>query len=409
VTEVDVAIVGGGAAGIAAGRHLCGTGVSSIALEAGARLGGRAHTVLSNGLPLDLGCAWLHSADRNPWVEIAASEGFEIDRAPPPWGRQAGNRGFTPTEQAAAWEAYRSLFRRLRHAPPASDRAADALIPGEPWNGRLQALSGYINGAPLDIVSIRDFLAYEDADTGVNWRIPSGYGALVAHSGRHLRVALGTRVTSIDASAARLRIDTTAGTLSARAAIVTVSTAILAAGSLRLPSELDAWCEAAARLPLGYAEKIFFAVAAPEAFEANSQVIGRPRSAQSGSYHLRPFGRPVIEAFFGGDGAKAVAAAGAEGGAAIARDELTGLFGSGVCRGLRPVARSSWLNDPFIGGSYSHTLPGLSQARQILAVPYENRIFFAGEACSREDFSTAHGAYATGAAAAAAALKALDR
>ena len=138
-------------------------------------------------------------------------------------------------------------------------------------------------------------------------------------------------------------------------------------------------------------------------------MIGRPRSAQSGSYHLRPFGRPVIEAFFGGDGAKAVAAAGAEGGAAIARDELTGLFGSGVCRGLRPVARSSWLNDPFIGGSYSHALPGLSQARQILAAPYENRIFFAGEACSREDFSTAHGAYATGVAAAAAALKALDR
>jgi monoamine oxidase len=135
-------------------------------------------------------------------------------------------------------------------------------------------------------------------------------------------------------------------------------------------------------------------------------VIGRPRSAQSGGYHLRPFGRPVIEAFFGGDGAKAVTAAGEDGGA-IALDELAGLFGSGVRRNLHPVARSCWLNDPFIGGSYSHALPGCSQARQILAAPYDNRIFFAGEACSREDFSTAHGAYATGAAAAVAALKAL--
>jgi monoamine oxidase len=43
------------------------------------------------------------------------------------------------------------------------------------------------------------------------------------------------------------------------------------------------------------------------------------------------------------------------------------------------------------------------------AAPSENRIFFAGEACSREDFSTAHGAAAAGLAAAAAALQALDR
>jgi monoamine oxidase len=170
VTEVDVAIVGGGAAGIAAGRHLCGASVSYLVLEAGTRLGGRAHTVLSEGLPLDLGCGWLHSADRNPWVEVAISAGFAVDRTPPPWRRQAGNRGFTPEEQAAVYKAYRNFFYRLRNAPPASDRAADALMPGEPWNGRLQALSGYMNGASLDEVSIRDFLAYEDAETGVNWR-----------------------------------------------------------------------------------------------------------------------------------------------------------------------------------------------------------------------------------------------
>jgi len=408
MTEVDIAIIGGGAAGIAAGRYLAGADVSSVVLEASARLGGRAHTVISHGLPLDLGCTWLHSADRNPWVEIAALENFKVDRTPPPWGHQAGNRGFTPEEQTAAREAYWSFLHRLREAPPASDRAADALIPAEPWNGRLQALSGYINGVPLDQVSITDFLNYEDADTGENWRVTSGYGALIQHSGRHLTVALETSVASIDASGARLEIVTGAGTLSARAAIVTVSTAILARGSLRLPSELDGWCEAATCLPLGCAEKIVFAVDTPDAFEADTQVLGCPRSARSGSYHLRPFGRPVIEAFFGGEGAQAVATAG-EGGVVIALDELVNLFGSGVRRGLRPVARSSWLNDPLIGGAYSHALPGCSEARQVLAMPYENRIFFAGEACSREDFSTAHGAYITGAAAAAAVLEALER
>jgi monoamine oxidase len=409
MTEIDVAIVGGGAAGIAAGRHLAAAGVSSILIEASDWTGGRARTIVRSGIPLDLGCAWLHSADRNPWVKVAAAENFEIDRAPAPWGRQADNLGFTPEEQAEAQSAYQSFLRRLHLTPPMSDRAADALIPDHPWNGRLQALSGYINGAPLDLVSVTDFLTYDEADTAVNWRVRAGYGALIEHSGRNLRVALHTSVSAIDASGAPLRIATTAGTLSSRLAIVTVSTNVLASGSLRLPSGLDDRCEAAARLPLGYAEKIFFAFDSPRGFETDTHVIGRPRAAQSGSYHLLPLGRPIIEAFFGGQGAAAVVAAGEHGGPAIALDELVGLFGSDIRSRLCPVARSGWLNDPRIGGSYSHALPGQRHARQILSAPYEDRIFFTGEACSPADFSTAHGAYATGVRAAAEALEVLRR
>jgi monoamine oxidase len=39
-----------------------------------------------------------------------------------------------------------------------------------------------------------------------------------------------------------------------------------------------------------------------------------------------------------------------------------------------------------------------------LAEPVDERLFFAGEACSPHDFSTAHGAYATGIEAAARIL-----
>jgi monoamine oxidase len=334
---------------------------------------------------------------------------LDIDRAPPPWGRQGGNPVFTPKDLAVAHSAYQSFLHRLRATPPASDRAADALIADDPWNGRLQALSGYINGVPLDLVSVADFLAYDDADTGVNWRVRAGYGALIEHSSRDLLVALGTSVSSIDASNPQLRIVTTAGTFSSRLAIVTVSTNVLASGSLRLPSALDDRCEAAARLPLGNAEKIFFALDSPQGFESDTQAIGRPRAAQSGSYHLLPLGRPVIEGFFGGEGAEAVVAAGEHWGPAMAIDELVGVFGSDIRSRLRTIARSNWLNDPRIGGSYSHALPGQRNAREILGAPYEDRIFFAGEACSPSDFSTAHGAYATGIRAATEALEILRR
>ena len=52
--------------------------------------------------------------------------------------------------------------------------------------------------------------------------------------------------------------------------------------------------------------------------------------------------------------------------------------------------------DPLALGSYSYALPGRADDRAVLAAPVDDRIFFAGEACSRTDFSTAHGAYRTG-------------
>ena len=60
----------------------------------------------------------------------------------------------------------------------------------------------------------------------------------------------------------------------------------------------------------------------------------------------------------------------------------------------------SWGKDPFARGSYSYAVPGAASERGILARPVDERLFFAGEACSTHDFSTAHGGYLTGIAAA---------
>ena len=73
-SETEVAIIGGGAAGIAAGRRLREAGIDCLLIEARPRLGGRAWTVTDqSGFALDLGCGWLHSADRNPWAKVAES------------------------------------------------------------------------------------------------------------------------------------------------------------------------------------------------------------------------------------------------------------------------------------------------------------------------------------------------
>ena len=403
--EVDVAIVGAGAAGIAAGRRLAETRSSFLLLEAADRVGGRARTESWAGLKLDLGCGWLHSADRNPWAQRAAAEEVAIDRTPPPWGSQFADLNFAPAEQRAANEAFEAFGRRLRESPPASDRASDALDPACPWNGYIEALCGYLNGVGLARLSVRDHLAYDEADSAVNWRLPAGYGALIVDAAEDLPVALGAEVIRIDRRGGRLLVETRGGMISARCAIVAVPTPVIA--RLGFDPALDDKLEAAASLPLGLAEKLFLALDEPEEFAADSHLLGKPGSAETGSYHLRPFARPLIEAFYGGAGAEMLQLEGERALAAFALEELGGLLGSSFRRRCRPIAASGWGRSPLAGGAYSHALPGMAGARQALAAAVEDRLFFAGEACSHVDFATAHGAFESGVHAAEQAIAAL--
>lgn len=405
-SQVDVAIVGAGAAGVGAARVLAGGGLSVLMLEATARVGGRAHTAAMAGVPLDLGCGWLHSAERNGWTAIAGTAGVPIDRTRAAWGRQYRDLGFSPADQAAAGEAFAAFDRRLRTAPPDSDRAADALEPGGPWNGYLQALSGYINGVRIEQLSVADYLAYDDAASEANWRLPGGYGALVAASRPpQVPLALATPVTAIDVDGPGLTLRTPRGDVTARAAIVTVSSAVLAAGTIRLPAALDDHLHAAADLPLGLADKLFLALGDPGRLPPDQHLLGDPRDPATGSYYLRPFGYPVIECFFGGEGAEHVEQKGLDGAARFAIDQLTRLLGPGLQ--LRLLGGSAWGGDPAFRGSYSHALPGRRAARARLAQAWDRRIWFAGEATSAADFSTAHGALAAGEAAARAVTDAL--
>ena len=137
-----------------------------------------------------------------------------------------------------------------------------------------------------------------------------------------------------------------------------------------------------------------------EEFEPNSRLFGAKDTSKTAAYHIRPFGRAQIEAFFGGDNARALEAAGEGAFFDFAVGELTGLLGSAFAKRLKPIRIHRWGADPFARGAYSYALPGKADCRAALAAPVDERLFFAGEACSKHDYSTAHGAYLTGVAAA---------
>lgn len=400
-SEIDVAIIGAGAAGIAAARTLEGSGLSVLVLEGRDRLGGRAFTVTpAPGIVFDVGCGWLHSADKNPFVAIAKQLGFAIDRTRPPWRVQGYEPAFPRAEREDFIAALDAFFARTEEAARSGrdSAASDHLEPGNRWNPMIDAISTYINGCELDQVSVIDLNAYED--TEVNWRVPRGYGALVAAYGAPCPVALNTVVTLIDHSAAQLRLETSRGTLRAQKVIVTVPTDLIAAEAIRFHPALPGKVESAAMLPLGLADKVTLALEKPEDMPKDGNLRGMTMRTATGAYHLRPFGQACIEGFFGGRFAHELEAAGEGALVQAAIDEIVALLGSSMRSRLTPLAESRWAQDPFARGSYSHALPGHADKRAVLAAPVDGRIFFAGEATSPDFFTTAHGAQQSGVRAA---------
>ena len=187
-SSVDVAIIGAGAAGIAAAHALKQSGLSVIVLEARDRVGGRAHTIMAAPeITFDLGCGWLHSADKNRFVGIAEQLNFEIDKTRPPWREQSFDTGFPLAERMDFIRALDAFYDRAEEAARQAIKsghdpaASEYLEPGNRWNPMIDALSSYINGCELDVVSILDMDAYED--TEINWRVRRGYGAMIAAYG----------------------------------------------------------------------------------------------------------------------------------------------------------------------------------------------------------------------------------
>jgi len=408
--ECDVAVVGAGAAGLGAARRLAAAGLAVKVLEARNRLGGRAWTACDpSGLPIELGCAWLHSADKNELDALAVRSGLTIDKTRPPWRTQINDIGFPPADQAEFRAALARLFARLDEAGEAeADQSADRLLePGNRWNLLLNATSSYMNGVELDRLSVHDFWRYDD--TGVNWRITEGYSSLMTALGAGLDVELDCPASEINHAGARLRIETPRGDLRSRAVIVTVPTCILSAGGLKFRPRLPDKIEAAAVLPLGLADKLYLRIDSAEEFPKDSHLYGALDRVQTCSYHVRPFGRPLIEVYSGGQFARELEAEGEAAFASFAIGQLAALLGEGIRKRLHPVAATAWARDPYARGSYSHAMPGHADARAVLAAPVDARIFFAGEACMVHDFSTAHGAYRSGIAAAGETLAAFGK
>ena len=209
--DYDVAVIGAGAAGLAAGLALQRAGRRFIVLEARDRIGGRAFTDHASfpGIAFDRGGHWLHAASINPFTKIATDLGFRFDDTLS-WGRRSfptGNgRQADAADAAAAQDALHGALDRIVEAGQAGRDVsmASLLDPADPWHRITYNTLTLINSGDPEVCSTSDFSRY--VDTNEDYPVRDGYGALVAANAEGLPVSLSTPVTAVDWSGAGVAV-----------------------------------------------------------------------------------------------------------------------------------------------------------------------------------------------------------
>ncbi len=424
--DTDVLVIGAGLAGLGAATALRGSGLRCLVAEAADRIGGRAWTVhppALGGQWFDLGAIWLHDAEHNPLVPIAEAAGETLLRSDLLRTERTyvGERLASAAELAAyagAWDRYAAAADRLiAAAGDASLAAVTASLPDDPWAATVEAWEGpVICVADADRFSARDWR--RNALGGSNLVPDGGVGAFVSRRlGQGLDIRLNTPVRRLrwNGPGGRVEAVTDRGTISAAACIVTVSTGVLAAGTLVFePALPDALRDAIARLPMGLAIKVALRATGPDRLDLPSHCSVDRQVPGSGGHLMPfqcwPFGRDYVQGWIGGSIAWDLAAAGHAAVADHAMGQLRALFGGRVDRLFSPGGAfiTQWDADPFIRGAYSYPGPHHAGARDRLGAPVGGgHLSFAGEACNTPYAGTVAGAWISGQHAAGHALTAL--
>jgi monoamine oxidase len=407
--DVDVVVIGAGAAGIAAAHSLKAAGRRAIVLEARGRIGGRAFTDASLGPAYDAGAMFIHWAERNPWLQIALDLGIETPEEPSGGGFRvfANGQPMTERDRLRRRGAFGQIDRRLETIDLAARDLSIAELLGDLGTDVAPvASSGLLLsiGEESDRISARDYQRLWSGDDHV---VPSGYGNLVARYGAGLDIRLNEPVGGVRWDGTGVAVTSRSGTLRAEACIVTVPVGVLKAGAIRFTPELPAATrDALAGLGMGALTKIAlkfegdrFGIAPGMSFlEA-----GSPRRLMN--FDLFPDDKDLVIANCGGDYARELSEAGPAEARAHVTDLLAKMIGGDVRKAVTGISFPAWWTDPFAKGSYSVCLPGQDMARSALAEPVGGRIWLAGEATAGGGAMTVGGATLAGRAAAAAVAR----
>jgi len=389
--QADVLVIGAGAAGLAAAAELARAGRSVLIVEARDRIGGRCDTRRLPGIavPVELGAEFIHGRPEATYSLMGKAGVAAVDSTRTQLlasdGRLQPVNMFTHAQTVARRRlkgrdvSFRAFLARQR-LPRLTRTLATMMVQG-------------FDAADPRLASAREIL---DEWTGVSAAQPrpnGGYGPLLEFLARQAKVQLQTVVRELrwKRSAVEVRGTFRGERWSAWAprAVITLPIGVL-------PSLVKDKREALSKLESGPVIRV--AMAFREAFweKAHPGVafFHSPSAPFPTFWTPLPMHAPLLTAWAGGPKAA----------------RLTGSSERHLLRSALASVRSvlgnidepsafaihDWQADPYARGGYSYVRVGGTGAREDLAAPLEETLYFAGEATDTEQSGTVGGALASG-------------
>jgi monoamine oxidase len=407
--EADIVVIGAGAAGIAAARRIMSANRKVLVLEATGQIGGRCLTDSTTfDVPFDRGARWIHNPDTNPMIKLARGVGLDVVPAPLGQKIRIGRRNARAGEVE---ELLATLVRANRAIDDASrgkgDVSCASVLPKDlgDWAATVEFLLG-ANATAKDLkeLSAVDKVRAQDRSAALACR--QGLGTLIAKLGDGVPVSLATPATRIAWSGRDVTVETQAGRIAARAAIVTVSSDVLISGALKFTPELPRrMLEAASKVSLGSYDHIVLQLQGnPLGLSRDDVVIEQAKDLKTAFMIANMGGSSLCGIDVAGSFGRDLSAQGEAAMVAFAAEWLAKLFGSDVAKTVKKSSATRWNAAPFARGGMSAAAPGGQPSRKILMEPVGS-LFLAGEAAHETLWGTVDGAWESGERAAEAALR----
>src|ERR1700676_2546727 len=408
--EADIVVIGAGAAGIAAARRIKAANRRVIVVEATGQIGGRCLTDSATfDVPFDRGARWMHNPDTNPMIRLGRGAGLDISAAPMGQkiriGRRNARAGETEEFLAALVRANRALDDASRGK---ADVACASALPKDlgDWAGTTEfVLGANATGKDLKDVSVIDRARAPDrGNAPIACR--QGLGTLIAKLGEQVPLALSTPVSRIAWSGRDVSVETPAGKIAARAAIITVSSNVLAAGTIKFAPELPKrQLDAAAKLGLGSYDRIALQLPGnPLGLSRDDVIVEQSNATRTALLVANVAGSSLCVIDVAGSFGRDLSSQGGPAMVVFALEWLTKLFGREAAAAVAKSRATRWNAAPFALGAMSVAAPGAQPSRKILTEPI-GCMFLAGEASHETLWGTVDGAWESGERAADAALR----
>jgi monoamine oxidase len=407
--EADIVVIGAGAAGIAAARRIQAANRRVIVVEAASQIGGRCLTDVSTfDVPFDRGARWMHNPDTNPMIRLARDAGLDVSAAPLGQKLRIGRRNARAGETE---EFLAALVRANRAIDEASRGKADvpcaSVLPKDlgDWAGTAEfVLGANATGKDLKDVSVIDKARAQERNAAIACR--QGLGALIAKLGEQVPLALSTPANRINWSNRDVMVETPAGKIVARAAVITVSSNVLTAGNIKFTPDIPKrQLDAASKLSLGSYDRIALQLPGnPLGLAQDDIVIEQSNSTRTALLYANMGSSSLCSIDVAGSFGRDLSAQGEPAMIAFAVEWLTKLFGSEAAAAVKKSSATRWNAAPFALGAMSVAVPGAQPSRKILTEPI-GCMFLAGEATHETLWGTVDGAWESGERAAEAALR----